>query len=226
MLLHLVFEFLDVTTSMLTSGIPFPVIPESAEIMNIVVPDMMQNALTGRMTAAAAADNAAVPPPIPAAGGVTWTIADVTSTALRNHPLILQSDAEVAAAVARKGQGCTSTSRPASGTPATRGTRAGLKGGAVALGCAAILLIGTSVWLNQRTTEKVQTPTEGANVQQTANVQPKNNGKLTPDEITEKATLMTSVYADIFHQLQASGLEAAQAQPAAATIFIQIGKYF
>ena len=52
-------KFLDVTTSMLTSGIPFPVIPESAEIMNIVVPDMMQNALTGRMTVAAAADNAA-----------------------------------------------------------------------------------------------------------------------------------------------------------------------
>jgi multiple sugar transport system substrate-binding protein len=52
-------KFLDVTTSMLTSGIPFPVIPESAEIMNIVVPDMMQNALTGRMSAAAAADNAA-----------------------------------------------------------------------------------------------------------------------------------------------------------------------
>ena len=74
--------------------------------------------------------------------------------------------------------------------------------------------------------EKVQTPTEGANVQQTANVPPKNNGKMTHEEITEKATLMTSVYADIFHQLQASGLEAAQAQPAAATIFIQIGKYF
>ena len=52
-------KFLDVTTSMLTSGIPFPVIPESAEVMNIVVPDMMQNALTGRMSVAAAADNAA-----------------------------------------------------------------------------------------------------------------------------------------------------------------------
>jgi multiple sugar transport system substrate-binding protein len=52
-------KFLDVTTSMLTAGIPFPVIPESAEIMNIVVPDMMQNALTGRMTVAAAADYAA-----------------------------------------------------------------------------------------------------------------------------------------------------------------------
>ena len=74
--------------------------------------------------------------------------------------------------------------------------------------------------------EKVQTPTEGANVQQAANVPPKNNGKMTLEEITEKATLMTGIYADIFHQLQASGLEPAQAQPAAATIFIQIGKYF
>lgn len=52
-------RFLDVTTSMLTSGVPFPVVPESAEIMNIVVPDMMQNALTGRMSVAAAADSAA-----------------------------------------------------------------------------------------------------------------------------------------------------------------------
>ena len=52
-------KFLDVTTSMLTAGIPFPVIPESAEIMNIVVPDMLQNALTGRMSVAAAADSAA-----------------------------------------------------------------------------------------------------------------------------------------------------------------------
>ena len=52
-------KFLDVTTSMLTSGIPFPVIPESSEIMNIVVPDMLQNALTGRMSVAASADNAA-----------------------------------------------------------------------------------------------------------------------------------------------------------------------
>ena len=74
--------------------------------------------------------------------------------------------------------------------------------------------------------EKVQTPTEGANVQQAANLALKNNGKLTPDEITEKATFMTSVYADIFHQLQASGLEPAQAQPAAATIFIKLGNYF
>jgi TolC family type I secretion outer membrane protein len=35
---------------------------------------------------------------------VTWSLADVTSTALKNHPLILQSESDVAAAVARKGQ--------------------------------------------------------------------------------------------------------------------------
>jgi hypothetical protein len=74
--------------------------------------------------------------------------------------------------------------------------------------------------------EKVQTPTEQTNVQQAANVAPKTNGKLTAEEISAKATFMTGIYADIFHQLQASGLEPAQAQPAAATIFIQIGKYF
>ena len=74
--------------------------------------------------------------------------------------------------------------------------------------------------------EKAQTPTEQTNVQQAANVAPKTNGKLSAEEISEKATFMTSIYADIFHQLQASGLEPAQAQPAAATIFIQIGKFF
>jgi hypothetical protein len=74
--------------------------------------------------------------------------------------------------------------------------------------------------------EKLQTPTETNNVQQTANVASKTNGKLTAEEISEKATFMTGIYADIFHQLQASGLEPAQAQPAAATIFIQIGKFF
>jgi multiple sugar transport system substrate-binding protein len=52
-------KFLNVTTSMLPSGIPFPVIPESAEIMNIIVPDMLQNALTGKMTVDEAADDAA-----------------------------------------------------------------------------------------------------------------------------------------------------------------------
>jgi hypothetical protein len=48
-------RFLDVTTSMLPSGIPFPVIPESTEIMNIIVPEMMQNALTEKMSVADAA---------------------------------------------------------------------------------------------------------------------------------------------------------------------------
>ena len=52
-------QFLDVTTSMLPYGIPFPVIPEATEIMNIIVPDMMQNALTETMTVEEAADDAA-----------------------------------------------------------------------------------------------------------------------------------------------------------------------
>lgn len=52
-------KFLDVTTSMLPNGIPFPVIPEATEIMNIIVPDMMQNALTEKMTVEEAADDAA-----------------------------------------------------------------------------------------------------------------------------------------------------------------------
>ena len=52
-------KFLDVTTSMLPNGIPFPVIPEAPEIMNIIIPDMLQNALTGKMTVDAAADDAA-----------------------------------------------------------------------------------------------------------------------------------------------------------------------
>ncbi len=52
-------RFLNVTTSMLPGGIPFPVVPESGEIMNIIVPDMMQNALTGRMSVSDAADDAA-----------------------------------------------------------------------------------------------------------------------------------------------------------------------
>ncbi len=52
-------KFLDVTTAMLPYGIPFPALPESPEIMNIIVPDMLQNALTGAMTVDAAADDAA-----------------------------------------------------------------------------------------------------------------------------------------------------------------------
>ena len=43
-------QFLNVTTSMLPYGIPFPVVPQSTEIMNIIVPNMMQNALTKKMT--------------------------------------------------------------------------------------------------------------------------------------------------------------------------------
>jgi multiple sugar transport system substrate-binding protein len=52
-------KFLDVTTSMLKDGIPFPVVPEATEIMNHVVPDMLQNVLTERMTVDEAADDAA-----------------------------------------------------------------------------------------------------------------------------------------------------------------------
>ena len=52
-------KFLDVTTSMLPNGIPFPVIPEAPEIMNIIVPDMMQNVLTGAMTVDQATEDAA-----------------------------------------------------------------------------------------------------------------------------------------------------------------------
>jgi multiple sugar transport system substrate-binding protein len=52
-------KFLDVTTSMLPYGIPFPVIPESPEIMNIIMPEMLQNALTETMSVADACANAA-----------------------------------------------------------------------------------------------------------------------------------------------------------------------
>jgi outer membrane protein len=61
-------------------------------------------ALTLIGASARAADNAAVPPAPSGEGSVTWTLTDVTAIALKNHPLILQSDANVAAAVARKGQ--------------------------------------------------------------------------------------------------------------------------
>lgn len=52
-------KFLDVTTSMLPNGIPFPVVPQATEIMNIIVPNMLQNALTQKMTVDQAADDAA-----------------------------------------------------------------------------------------------------------------------------------------------------------------------
>ena len=43
-------KFLEVTTAMLPYGVPFPVMPESTTIMNIIVPEMLQNALTEKMT--------------------------------------------------------------------------------------------------------------------------------------------------------------------------------
>jgi hypothetical protein len=74
--------------------------------------------------------------------------------------------------------------------------------------------------------EKVQTPTETNNVQQAANVAPKTNGKLTAEEISEKANFMSAIYCEIFQHMLEYGLEKEQAQPAAATVFIQIGKFF
>ena len=44
---------------MLPYGVPFPVVPESTEIMNIIVPEMIQNALTETMSVQEAADDAA-----------------------------------------------------------------------------------------------------------------------------------------------------------------------
>lgn len=52
-------KFLNITTSMLPYGIPFPVIPESTQVMNIIVPDMLQNVLTQKMSVSDAADDAA-----------------------------------------------------------------------------------------------------------------------------------------------------------------------
>ncbi|MEM7021555.1 MAG: extracellular solute-binding protein [Pseudomonadota bacterium] len=52
-------KFLEVSTAMLTAGVPFPVVPESPEIMNIIVPEMMQNALTDKMTVQESCDDAA-----------------------------------------------------------------------------------------------------------------------------------------------------------------------
>src|SRR3712207_290236 len=52
-------KFLEVTSSMLPYGIPFPVIPESTEIMNIIVPEMIHNALTETMSVEEAANDAA-----------------------------------------------------------------------------------------------------------------------------------------------------------------------
>ncbi len=53
---------------------------------------------------ASAADNTAVPPAGTAPAAAAWTLRDVTDIALKNHPLVKQSDADIEAAVARKGQ--------------------------------------------------------------------------------------------------------------------------
>ncbi len=43
-------NFLEVSTGMLEYGIPFPVIPEATEIMNLIVPTMIHNVLTETMS--------------------------------------------------------------------------------------------------------------------------------------------------------------------------------
>ena len=53
---------------------------------------------------AAADDNAALPAGGGAPAPVTWTIDQVADIAVRNHPLVRRSEAETAAAAARKGQ--------------------------------------------------------------------------------------------------------------------------
>src|SRR5258708_1458169 len=52
-------KFLEVTSSMLPYGVPFPVIPEATEMMNNTVPNMIHNALTAKITVKQAADHAA-----------------------------------------------------------------------------------------------------------------------------------------------------------------------
>lgn len=73
----------------------------SRALVRIAVPLF---ALASIAASSLASDNAVVPTARSPEGSVTWSLDDVTSMALKNHPLILQSDADVAAAVARKGQ--------------------------------------------------------------------------------------------------------------------------
>ena len=61
-------------------------------------------AIAAITASAVAADNAALPAAGVAAATVTWTVDQVADIAVRNHPLVRQSDAETAAAAARKGQ--------------------------------------------------------------------------------------------------------------------------
>lgn len=51
-------KFLEVGTSMLEYGIPFPVIPEATEIMNLIVPTMIHNVLTETMSIDEAVEDA------------------------------------------------------------------------------------------------------------------------------------------------------------------------
>jgi outer membrane protein len=60
--------------------------------------------LSAIVSGALAADNTAAPPAGTAPASVTWTIDQVADIALGNHPLVRQSEAETAAAAARKGQ--------------------------------------------------------------------------------------------------------------------------
>jgi outer membrane protein TolC len=55
-------------------------------------------------SSARAADNAALPAPGGSPAPAIWSVDQVADIAVRNHPLIRQSDAESAAAAARKGQ--------------------------------------------------------------------------------------------------------------------------
>lgn len=61
-------------------------------------------AIAAITASAVAADNAALPAAGIAAATVTWTVDQVADIAVRNHPLVRQSEAETAAAAARKGQ--------------------------------------------------------------------------------------------------------------------------
>ena len=61
-------------------------------------------AIAATTASAVAGDNAALPAAGIAPPAVTWTVDQVADIAVRNHPLVRQSEAETAAAAARKGQ--------------------------------------------------------------------------------------------------------------------------
>ncbi len=74
----------------------------TARAPNRIAPPLLFLLLVG--ASAAAADNAALPAAAVSPAPVVWTVAQVVEIAVRNHPLIRQSEAETTAAVARKGQ--------------------------------------------------------------------------------------------------------------------------